>query len=123
LRATADRYTEQLQVVAEEHRQRDRTGETAQNADHDDTAADTRGEHGLLQCVLAADLDDNVDAASVGATSRLSGPVRVLHVIDAVVRAERFCAIELLVARRCDDYMRAECFRKLQRKDRYAAGA
>ena len=86
------------------------------------SAQPTRGDR-LGERARAADLHDMIDAAPASELARGLSPVRVLAVVDDVIRAELAQALELGWRGRGRDDARARGFGELQREDRHAAGA
>ena len=64
-----------------------------------------------------------IDPIAAGKLERRFAPVRRGLVVDAVRRAERFGALKLLVARRCNDHRDAHGAGELKAENRDATGA
>lgn len=75
-------------------------GSPACHADDDDAAIDCDGRNRLAERVLAARLDDNVDAAIAGLGQHDGRPLRTGQVIDGDVGAEFPGDLQLFVAGR-----------------------
>src|SRR5580658_1629763 len=91
----ADRESVDANVADHDGRRRDLAGEARQHADERDVSAQPTCGDRLGEGARAADLHDMIDAAPASELAGGLSPVRVIAVVDSVIRSELAQALEL----------------------------